>query len=45
MTGLHFQAKGYCVSTVGYDVAVIRKYIRDQNRQDKNQTESDFEND
>ena len=45
MTGLHFWAKGYYVSTVSYDEAVIRKYIRDQNRQDKNQTEFDFEND
>ena len=45
MTGLHFQAKGYCVSTAGFDVAVVRKYIRDQNRRDKKQTESDFEHD
>ncbi len=43
MTGLHFQAKGYCVSTVGYDEAVIRKYIREQGRRDKKQTEFDFE--
>ena len=42
MTGLHFWAKGYCVSTVGYDEAVIRKYIRDQDRRDKRQTEFDF---
>ncbi len=45
MTGLHFWAKGYCVSTVGFDEAVIRKYIRDQNRRDKKQTEFDFEHD
>ena len=38
MTGLHFQAKGYWVSTVGFYEAVIRKYVRDQNRRDKNQT-------
>jgi putative transposase len=43
MTGLHFWAKGYCVSTVGFDEAVIRKYIRDQNCRDRNQTEFDFE--
>ena len=28
MTGLHFWAKGYCVSTVGLDEERIRKYIR-----------------
>jgi len=38
MPGLHFQAKGYWVSTVGFYEAVIRKYVRDQNRRDKNQT-------
>jgi putative transposase len=27
-TGLHFWARGYCVSTVGLDEAVIRQYIR-----------------
>ncbi len=43
MTGLHFQAKGYCVSTVGYDEAAIRKYIREQDRRDKKQTEFDFD--
>ncbi len=32
MTGLSFQAKGYCVSTVGLDEETIRKYIRAQNR-------------
>jgi putative transposase len=42
MTGLHFRAKGYCVSTVGFDEAVIRKYIREQERKDRNQTEFDF---
>ncbi len=30
MTGLHFWATGYCVSTVGLDEARIRRYIRDQ---------------
>ena len=30
MTGLHFWAKGYCVSTVGYDEAAVRRYIREQ---------------
>jgi len=31
MTGLSFWATGYCVSTVGLDEEMIRKYIRDQN--------------
>ncbi len=29
-TGLHFWARGYCVSMVGLDEAVIRQYIRNQ---------------
>ena len=29
-TGLNFWARGYCVSTVGLDEAVIRQYIRNQ---------------
>ena len=32
MTGLHFWAKGYCVSTVGLDEERIRRYIRDQEK-------------
>ena len=34
MTGLSFWATGYCVSTVGLDEEMIRKYIRDQNAPD-----------
>jgi putative transposase len=30
MTGLHFWATGYWVSTVGRDEEVVRKYIRDE---------------
>jgi len=30
MTGLHFWANGYCVSTVGLNEAQVRKYIREQ---------------
>jgi putative transposase len=30
MTGLHFWATGYCVSTVGLDEDRVRQYIRDQ---------------
>ena len=33
--GQHFWARGYFVSTVGRDEAVIRKYIRDQEAEDK----------
>lgn len=35
--GENFWARGYAVSTVGYDLEAIRKYIRDQEDQDKNQ--------
>jgi REP-associated tyrosine transposase len=31
MTGLSFWAAGYCVSTIGLDEEMIKKYIRDQN--------------
>lgn len=43
MTGLHFWAKGYCVSTVGLDEATIRRYIRDQERLDGGQESFDLE--
>ena len=33
--GQHFWARGYFVSTVGRDEAVIRKYIRHQEQEDK----------
>ena len=33
--GQHFWARGYYVSTVGRDEAVIRAYIRNQEREDK----------
>ena len=42
-TGLHFWARGYCVSTVGLDEATIRKYIREQEKQER-QMELDFDN-
>jgi putative transposase len=32
--GQHFWARGYFVSTVGRDEAVIREYIRDQEREE-----------
>ena len=36
-TGFHFGARGYCVSTVGLDEAVIREYIRNQEEEEKRQ--------
>ena len=42
MTGLHFWATGYSVSTVGLDEAQIRRYIRDQEKRDKQQGELDL---
>jgi putative transposase len=36
-TGLHFWARGYCVSTVGLDEAKIRAYIRNQEEEEKRQ--------
>jgi putative transposase len=38
-TGLHFWARGYCVSTVGLDEQVIRDYIRNQEQEEKRQEE------
>lgn len=45
MTGLHFWAVGYCVSTVGMDEDTIRRYVREQTSRDRNmdQRELDFE--
>lgn len=36
-TGRHFWARGYCVSTVGLDEQMIRKYIRNQEVEEKRQ--------
>jgi len=33
--GLNFWSRGYCVSTVGLDEAVIREYIRHQEEREK----------
>jgi putative transposase len=43
MTGLHFWAAGYRVSTVGLDEEQIRKYIREQEKRDSDQGELGFE--
>ena len=41
--GLHFWARGYCVSTVGLDEETVRRYIREQEKLEKQQLEFDFE--
>ncbi len=33
-SGAHFWARGYAVSTVGFDEEIIKKYIREQNNED-----------
>ncbi|WP_448872825.1 IS200/IS605 family transposase [Desulfobulbus propionicus] len=33
--GMHFWARGYLVSTVGADAAMVRTYIRDQEQEDQ----------
>jgi len=35
--GRKFWARGYCVSTVGLDEAIVRKYIREQEKEDVRQ--------
>jgi putative transposase len=42
MTGLHFWATGYCVSTVGLDEEQIRQYIREQDKLDSGQGDLDL---
>src|SRR5262245_5731102 len=39
MTGLHFWATGYWVSTVGRDEETVRKYMREQEGWDRQQGE------
>ena len=42
MTGLHFWATGYSVSTVGLDEDQIRKYVRDQEHRESGQSDLDL---
>ena len=39
MTGLHFWATGYWVSTVGRDEEAVRRYVREQESWDRDQPE------
>ena len=43
VSGLHFWARGYCVSTVGLDEDTIRKYIREQEKSEQEQLELEFD--
>ena len=43
VTGLHFWSRGYCVSTVGLDEETIKKYIREQEKIEEQQTELNFD--
>ena len=42
MTGLHFWATGYCVSTVGLDEDRVRQYIREQEQLETRQGDLDL---
>jgi putative transposase len=42
--GRSFWARGYCVSTVGLDEQVVRKYIREQEAEDKMQEQLKLKN-
>jgi putative transposase len=42
LSGLHFWAPGYCVSTVGLDERTIREYIRQQEKLETGQAELTF---
>jgi len=42
MTGLHFWATGYSVSTVGMDETRIRRYIREQEKLESGQGDLDL---
>jgi len=37
-TGKHFWSRGYCVSTVGLDEAMIRAYVRNQEELDRQES-------
>jgi REP-associated tyrosine transposase len=41
-TGEHFWARGYAVSTVGFETDQIRKYIKNQGEEEGNKPEGSF---
>ena len=43
VSGLHFWARGYCVSTVGLNEETIRKYIREQENMEQEQLDLDLD--
>ncbi len=40
-TGAHFWARGYAVSTIGFDEEIVKKYIREQQEDIREQQEED----
>ena len=42
--GRSFWSRGYCVSTVGLDEALIRRYIQDQEKDERDQERGLFDN-
>ena len=44
MFGRSFWSRGYCVSTVGLDEAMIRQYIHDQEKNERGQERGLFDN-
>jgi putative transposase len=40
--GRAFWARGYCVSTVGYNEAEVRQYIREQERLDRDSDQGEL---
>ena len=41
-TGMHFWARGYCVSTVGLDEQATREYVRGQHEREKREDQLHF---
>ena len=41
--GRSFRARGYCVSTVGLDEAAIRRYIREQEKHQRDNEQGEFD--
>ena len=41
--GRSFWARGYCVSTIGLDEAMIRKYIQEQEKHQRDQDQGELE--